>query len=102
MSGRGPITVHKAETFKNRNSEAVRLPKALGFGPGTPVTIERSGNTLTIRPVADRTHDEAEPDRVLAAMLVIGAPPDGVQPRPPFEWIDGPGAMNYHTASPRA
>ena len=82
---------HETRTFKSGNSVAVRLPKELGFGPGTPVTIERTGDTLTIRPVADPLRERAELDRFLADMLAIGRPPDGVQARGPFEWIDRPG-----------
>ena len=85
------MTVHETKTFENGNSEAVRLAGELGFGPGTSVTIERTGDTLTIRPVADPARDKAELDRFLADMLVIGAPPDGVQARPDFEWADRPG-----------
>ena len=40
-----------SKTFKSGNSEAVRLPKDIGFGPGTPVTIERRGREVIIRPV---------------------------------------------------
>jgi antitoxin VapB len=80
-----------ARTFKSGNSEAVRLPKGIGFGIGADVSIERSGDTLTIRPIADPERERAELDRFLADMLAIGTPPDGVQSRPPFEWIDRPG-----------
>lgn len=83
--------IHETKTFKSGNSEAVRLPKELGFGPGTPVTIERTGDTLTIRALSDPEREQAELDRFLDDMLAIGTPPDGVQPRPPFEWIDRPG-----------
>ena len=38
-------------TFRSGNSEAVRLPKDIGFGAGTEVEIMRQGNTVTIRPV---------------------------------------------------
>lgn len=36
-------------TFKSGNSEAVRLPKDLGFGVGVELVLERSGEVLTIR-----------------------------------------------------
>ena len=36
-------------TFKSGNSEAVRLPKDLGFGLGVELVLERSGEVLTIR-----------------------------------------------------
>jgi antitoxin VapB len=78
-------------TFKSGNSEVVRLPKGLGFGIGTEVNIERSGDTLTIRAVIDPEHERRELDRMLDDMLAIGTPSDGVQPRVPFEWIDRPG-----------
>jgi antitoxin VapB len=80
-----------ARTFKSGNSEALRLPKGLGFGIGTEVVVERSGDTLTIRAVVDPARERAELDRFLADMLAIGTPSDGVQPRPPVEWIDRPG-----------
>lgn len=37
-------------TFRSGNSEAVRLPKDIGFGPGTEVEIVRQGNEIRIRP----------------------------------------------------
>lgn len=47
----GPITkVVHTRTFKNGNSEAVRLPKNIGFGAGTIVTVERVGDVVTITP----------------------------------------------------
>ena len=36
-------------TFKSGNSEAVRLPKDLGFGVGVELVLERSGEVLTLR-----------------------------------------------------
>ncbi len=78
-------------TFKSGNSEVVRLPKGLGFGIGTEVNIERSGDTLTIRALVDPEKERQELDRMLDDMLAIGTPPDSVQPRAPFEWIDRPG-----------
>ncbi len=39
-----------SRTFRSGNSEAVRLPKEIAFGPDVEVMIERSGDTLTIRP----------------------------------------------------
>lgn len=85
------MTVHQTRTFKSGNSEAVRLPKGMGFGLDTAVIVERDGDTLTIRPAIDPTRERAELDRFLADMLAIGTPPDGVQPRVPFDWIDRAG-----------
>jgi antitoxin VapB len=36
------------KTFKSGNSEAVRLPKDVGFGIGVDVTIVRKGGVVTI------------------------------------------------------
>ena len=83
--------IHETKTFKSGNSEAVRLPKELAFGPGTSVTMERTGDTLTIRAVLDPERERAELNRFLDDMLAIGTPADGVQARIPFEWIDRPG-----------
>ncbi|WP_439547365.1 antitoxin [Sandarakinorhabdus sp.] len=52
-------------TFKSGNSEAVRLPKGFGFGPGTQVRIEREGGRLVLTAV-----DDAESWRRDAARLV--------------------------------
>jgi antitoxin VapB len=38
------------KTFRSGNSEAVRLPKDMGFGAGTEVEIVRKGNEIIIRP----------------------------------------------------
>lgn len=40
-------------TYKSGNSEAVRLPKGIGFGVGTRVRIEREGNRIVLTPDAD-------------------------------------------------
>lgn len=39
-----------SRTFKSGNSEALRLPREVAYGPGVEVTIERTGEVLTIRP----------------------------------------------------
>jgi antitoxin VapB len=43
----------QSKTFQSGNSETVRLPKGIGFGPGTEVTIERRGDEVIIRPKQD-------------------------------------------------
>lgn len=74
-----------SKVFRSGNSEAVRLPREVAFGANIDVTIERRGDTLTIRP----KHDPAEERRRVAALLAdlaaIGRPDDGVQARPDFE-----------------
>ena len=37
-----------SKTFKSGNSEAVRLPKDVGFGIGVEVIVVRNGDTITI------------------------------------------------------
>jgi antitoxin VapB len=37
-----------SKTFKSGNSEAVRLPKDVGFGIGVEVTVVRKGDVITI------------------------------------------------------
>ena len=86
------ISVHETKTFKSGNSEAVRLPKGMGFGIGVDVRVEREpGGRLVLTPIVDREAQRREMDRVHQAMLAIGAPADGVQPRDPFEFIERPG-----------
>lgn len=36
--------------FRSGNSDAVRLPKEITFGPGVEVEIERKGDVVTMRP----------------------------------------------------
>jgi antitoxin VapB len=40
----------KSRTFRSGNSEAVRLPREVGFGVDVPVTIVKSGDVMTIYP----------------------------------------------------
>lgn len=42
------MSAHATRTFKSGNSEAIRLPKGLGFGIGTEVRIEREGNRVVL------------------------------------------------------
>ena len=39
-----------SKTFRSGNSDAVRLPKEITFGPGVEVEIERKGDVVTMRP----------------------------------------------------
>jgi antitoxin VapB len=38
------------KTFMSGNSEAVRLPKGIGFGPNVELEIMRNGDVVTLRP----------------------------------------------------
>ena len=44
------MTTVTSKTFRSGNSQAVRLPREIAFADDTEVTIERSGDVLTIRP----------------------------------------------------
>jgi antitoxin VapB len=37
-------------TFRSGNSEALRLPREVAYGPGVELTIVRSGDVMTIYP----------------------------------------------------
>jgi antitoxin VapB len=60
--------VVKGRTFRSGNSEAIRLPKGIGYGEETEVTMIRSGEVITICPtkisIAEMLRRlEALPDR---------------------------------------
>lgn len=74
-----------SKTFRSGNSEAIRLPKEVAFGPDVPVTIRRTGDTLTITP---KKKTMAE---LVRRLREIGPPADGVQEREPIEWQERPG-----------
>ncbi|MDP1736324.1 MAG: AbrB/MazE/SpoVT family DNA-binding domain-containing protein [Caulobacter sp.] len=44
------MTTVTSKTFRSGNSQAVRLPREIAYADDTEVTIERSGDVLTIRP----------------------------------------------------
>jgi antitoxin VapB len=80
-----------SKTFKSGNSEAVRLPKGLGFGIGAEVLIEREGERIILTPVGDPAAEKKRLLGMLARLQAIGAPADGVQARDPFEFPERPG-----------
>lgn len=61
-----------SKTFKSGNSEAVRLPKEVAFGPGVDVTIRKFGDTIEIRP---KTNPKLTPKELVARLREIGPPP---------------------------
>lgn len=61
-----------SKTFKSGNSEALRLPKEVAFGPDTEVRIRKIGDTLEITPRAKCKKSMAELARRL---LELGPPP---------------------------
>ena len=84
--------IHETRTFKSGNSEAVRLPKGMGFGIGVDVRVEREpGGRLVLTPIVDREEQRRKMDQAYQRMLAIGAPADGVQARDPFVFVERPG-----------
>jgi antitoxin VapB len=75
---------YSTKTFRSGNSEAVRLPKEIGFGTGVEVEIVRDGDALTIRRKR-RTNAE------LAELLRSLPKPDYIEEREPIEFPDRPG-----------
>jgi len=61
----------ETKTFKSGNSSAVRLPKELGFAPGTSVTIERRGNAVTIKPKRDAAGEKRKVSEFVGALEEI-------------------------------
>jgi antitoxin VapB len=44
----------KTKTFKSGNSVAVRLPKALGIGPGVEMTVREERGRYIVEPVEQK------------------------------------------------
>ncbi len=44
------MTIVDSKIFQSGNSQAVRLPREVAYADTVEVTIERSGDVLTIRP----------------------------------------------------
>lgn len=63
------MPIVSSRTFKSGNSEAVRLPRDVAFGPDVEVTIVRSGEVLTIFPKRPRVGD------LVARLAALPKPP---------------------------
>ena len=61
-----------SKTFKSGNSEALRLPKEVAFGPDVEVTIRKIGNTLEVTPKAKAKKSMAE---LVSRLREIGPAP---------------------------
>lgn len=79
------IKIVETRTFKSGNSEAVRLPKGMGFGIGTEVQLIDNGDSVTIRPKRQYS------GRDLVDALNKLPKPDRIQEREPIEFPDRPG-----------
>lgn len=78
------MSVARSKTFRSGNSEAVRLPKSVAFGRDVEVTIERTGDVLTIRP-ARRSVAE-----MIAALNALPSP-SSIEVRDEIEIPERPG-----------
>jgi antitoxin VapB len=81
-------------TFKSGNSVAVRLPKGFAIPADSAVELSKSGDTVTITLTRDREEVRRQLQKLTADLKAIGAPPDGVQKRDPFEFPDRPGLLD--------
>lgn len=77
-------------TFKSGNSEAVRLPKGIGFGIGVAVNVERDGDRVVITPARDPAEEKRRLHELVEALRAIGRPGAG-EDEGPIEFPDRPG-----------
>ncbi len=80
------IKTVETRTFKSGNSEAVRLPKAMGFGVGAAVELIDNGDSVTIR----RSRPRMTGKQLVEALEKLPKP-DRVQEREPIEFPERPG-----------
>jgi antitoxin VapB len=57
----------KTKTFKSGNSEAVRIPAEMAYGPNTELEITRSGDVIVLQP-AKAAHALREAVALLRSM----------------------------------
>lgn len=69
------------KTFRNGNSQAVRLPKSIAFGDGVELRVERRGDVVTLQP----NYGPRPNARLIARLRALPNPPDGIQEREPFD-----------------
>jgi len=81
------------KAFKSGNSVAVRLPKGFAIPAGAELEMDKIGDTVTIRVTRDTVEAQRRMRETFAAMQAIGAPPDGVQKRDPFDFPERPGLL---------
>lgn len=84
---------HNSRTFKSGNSVAVRLPKGFAIPAGVDIQLDKTGDTVTIKLTRDPAEAQRQMRKLTADLAAIGAPPDGVQKRDPFDWPDRPGLL---------
>lgn len=64
------MTIARTRTFRNGNSEAVRLPKDVAFGEDVELVIVRSGDVMTIYPAWTSIAE------MIDRLRALPAPPD--------------------------
>lgn len=80
------MTTATAKTFISGNSEAIRLPKGIAYGPGTEMVIVRRGDVTTLYPKPKQSVAE-----MVEGLRRLGPPEKNVQPRDPIIFPDRPG-----------
>ena len=74
----------RTRTFRNGNSEAIRLPRDVAFGEGVELMIVRSGDVMTIYPAETSVSD------MIARLSALAVPPT-VERRDDVELPERPG-----------
>lgn len=72
-----PVT---SRTFRSGNSDAVRLPKEVTFGPGVEVEIERHGDVVTMRPKRSSIQDMLDDLEAMPKPSKVGKRPGFIAP----------------------
>ncbi len=80
----------KSSSFKSGNSVALRLPKALGVGPGEQFDIVRRGMVIEVRPAVDVAKEKAELSELIRILRELG-PTKTMVLRENIEFPDRPG-----------
>lgn len=81
----------ETKTFQTAEGVAVQFPEALGIAPGTPVTVERVGDMIEIRPAGDAKGGLSETLAFIQDIWKDVPPGGGRGEREPIEFPDRPG-----------
>ena len=73
----------RTRTFRSGNSEALRLPRDLAYGTDVELMIVRSGDVMTIYPVATSIPSMIERLRLLPAPPAVERRDEEELPEPP-------------------
>ena len=77
------MPIARTRTFRSGNSEALRLPRDVAYGADVELVIVRSGDVMTIYPVATSIPSMIERLRSLAAPPAIERRDEEELPEPP-------------------